>query len=311
MARKAYSITEQKVIDIFCSNRGRKIEYQSNILEIGSLVGKPRPNKGECKTDCYVELKEPITGRIVEPIKISIKQPNADFTGNKTNAETAECELGEKWSAIIKNHTEKLAQSFLDRQLIFFEKSGKTESGSITLGWKFEFMNKKSGELSDRIGINIADHYTGNSLPESKKDSMINGHKVKDSGIANCMLTCSETEVDSLQGIINRLETIEVYSKKNPYIYFACKALNCRTLHEKPFKYDGPRPLAVQVFWDAFKDSNSIRPLICFDSPLVKKGDLVRNELINSLSVLACRNTNDLKSKSVNVLPPLIGRCTW
>lgn len=41
---------------------------------------------------------------------------------------------------------------------------------------------------------------------------------------------------------------IKDYVKMHPDIYFACKALNYRTFAEK---WDGNRPLSVQVNWSA------------------------------------------------------------
>ncbi len=71
------------------------------------------------------------------------------------------------------------------------------------------------------------------------------GIKIKNSGVANYML---RTDVlNNPQHIINNLQTIEDYVKMHPDVYFACKALNYRTFKKK---FDGDRPLAVQIDWE-------------------------------------------------------------
>jgi len=308
MSGKSYASTEKKVLDLFLRNKGKEFEFAGRRFRIGGKIGKPRPAQGECKTDCYVELEE-LTGNPSEALKISIKQPNADFTGNKTSAETAENELGEDWSNIILHHTFMLKEIFLERPIMYKYKKGRIEGGSMTLGWKFEFMNKKSGYLSGKIDIDAAIHYKGENLPESKRNSKVEGKLIENSGVANRMLVCSAEELSTLSDITNKIVSIEEYAEQNPDLFFACKALNCRTLHEDPFKYDGDRPLAVQVAWKANAQTNSLQPFVVFNRPLVKNGKEMRQRLINALNELGCSNTSDLDEKSVRVLNPK--RAEW
>ena len=62
------------------------------------------------------------------------------FFENKISAERAEQILGDDWKLIIENITRQLAKEFESKSLIY--KTGHY-TGSITLGWKFEFVNKK------------------------------------------------------------------------------------------------------------------------------------------------------------------------
>lgn len=48
---------------------------------------------------------------------------------------------------------------------------------------------------------------------------------------------------------------IDEYIKAHSDIYFACKALNYRTFKQK---YDGDRPLSVQVDWEVKEGKDDI-----------------------------------------------------
>lgn len=65
-----------------------------------ALCGKPRPARGECKTDVYI--KGIASDGEAREIKISVKQKNADFLENKMSFDRA-CEIfGKDASGIIK-----------------------------------------------------------------------------------------------------------------------------------------------------------------------------------------------------------------
>ena len=300
--------TERKVLQIFRDNIGRKIDLHGITYLIGDLVGKPRPNGGgECKTDCFVELINS-EANTVQYLKISIKQPNADFTGNKISAEIAENEFGANWSKVIFDHTCSIKEKFFNRKLIFYQKCARVDAGSITLGWRFELMNKSSGELSGKINVNRLSHYSGDKLSINKRNSLIEGREVTDSGVANIMLECFGKEVNSLSEVVDKLTSIEDYANRMPDLYFACKALNCRTLHSKPFKYDGDRPLCVQVYWEANSSEKKLVPYILFNSPLQINGKAMRYALVTALRKLGCNNTNQIEKNGINVENPIFRR---
>ena len=74
-----------------------------------------------------------------------------------------------------------------------------------------------------------------------------------------------------------------------PDIYFACKALNYRTFAKK---WDGNRPLSVQVNWSA--KQNKLIPELVFDHPLIVKGNEVANRLVHYMKMLNIKNTDDI-----------------
>lgn len=50
--------------------------------------------------------------------------------------------FGEDWVNIIEQSTMAMSDRFEERMLIYKNKFKRTEKGAITLGWKFELLNK-------------------------------------------------------------------------------------------------------------------------------------------------------------------------
>lgn len=278
---------------------GEKERSIRNMFEVGtqfvkdgrtytvSIVGKPTCSKGEPKTDIYIKAEE---GSDSIEIKISYKKENADFLENKMSAERAEQLFGANWKSIIEHSTLGISNKFDARILIYASAVGKTEKGAITLGWKFELMNKPSGVLSGKMNLSksqVIDVYAGNNLTGDKKNSLVNGITIDNSGIANYILM--DDTVKNAQEVIDRIISIDEYVDNHPDIYFACKALNYRTFKAK---WDGDRPLCVQVVWDA--EDGKLVPRLKFDEPLMIRGNEMAQRLVKYMQALNIRNTDDL-----------------
>lgn len=251
------------------------------------LSGKPTCHKGEPKTDIYI-LAESEHDKT--EIKISYKKENADFIENKMSAERAEQLFGTDWEGIIEQSTTAIRDRFEERMLIYKNKYKRTEKGAITLGWKFELLNKNSGDLSGKMLLTeeqVIDVYAGSNLSEDKRNAMVCGQVIEDSGIANYILM--DEDVHSAQDVIDKMIPITEYVKLHPDIYFACKALNYRTFAEK---WDGDRPLSVQVFWDA--EENKLVPKLVYDKPLTVKGNEVAGRLLQYMKLLNIKTTDDI-----------------
>lgn len=265
----------------------RGVEYRV------SCVGKPTCSRGEPKTDVYVLATSP---RGEREFKISFKKENADFLENKTNSERAEQLFGRNWSSIIRNATTNLYSEFEARPLIYKNSYRRTEAGAITLGWKFELLNVDSGALSGDMLLSraqVVDVYAGTNLMGDKRDSVVNGRTIRDSGIANFILF--EDRIPwTVQEAADLLMTVDDYVDANPHVYFSCKALNYRTSYEK---YDGNRPLAVYVDWSVFNGQLCSR--LVYDTPLAQGGDYAYDKLERALRTLGVRTTNDLSVRNV------------
>lgn len=251
------------------------------------LSGKPTCYKGEPKTDIYI-LAESSSDEV--EIKISYKKENADFIENKMSAERAEQLFGDDWANIIEQSTTSISDRFEERMLIYKNKFKRTEKGAITLGWKFELLNKNSGDLSGKMLLTeeqVIDVYAGSNLSGDKRNAMVAGRVIENSGVANYILM--DENVHSAQDVIDKMVPIKEYVNMHPDIYFACKALNYRTFAEK---WDGDRPLSVQVYWNAEK--NKLVPELVYDKPLIVKGNEVANRLLQYMKALNIKTTDDI-----------------
>jgi len=293
-----HSETERTIKDLFLTVKNNQTTLLFNNIEyyVG-IVGKPTCKDGEPKTDIFLRMIEKVNNNKYLDIKISVKQKDADFLENKMSAESAERLFGDNWTEIVKSCTNSIRGEFNKRILIHKRKYRRTDAGSITLGWKFELLNKPGGELSNEITVDIKEVYKGLLLNDDKKNARVNGKTIVGSGIADYILVVDKNSIPTkAQDILNSLIFIDQYviGKK---VYFACKALNYRTLHNPP-KHDGDRPLSVCVDWNV--ENNKLTPKLCFDKPLITKGNQVAEKLIRCLSVLNVKNTNDLTKQNVS-----------
>ncbi len=285
---KRFGENEHRICSLF--NEGETFEYKGNIYVV-VFSDKPVCRSGEPKTDIFVRTHLYDNPNVIRDFKISYKQDNADFIENKTSAERAEQLLGVDWQEIIEHSTLQLREVFENRPLIYASKYKKTEAGAITLGWKFELLRVKSGELSEIMQLNYdqkVDVYAGTNLPVDKRDASVCGMIIKDSGIAEFIFEEIEP-VFSAQEVVDRMQTIDEFLEEYPNIYYACKALNYRSFKDK---YDGDRPLSVFVDWNVI--DGKLVPELVFDRPLVTKGTAVYEQLMYSMDLLGISNTDDI-----------------
>lgn len=282
---------ERRILGYF--KKGIKIIHNGRDL-IVKEAGKPTCPQGEPKTDIYVLASDDVDD--IE-IKISYKKENADFLENKTTATRAKQLFGPDWREIIEHSTAEIKEQFNQRMLIYKEKFKRTEKGAITLGWKFELLNKPGGDLSGKMDLSyqqIYDVYAGTHLSQDKKDASVNGRIIANCGVANYILVSDD--VSSAQDIIDQMMTIDEYIHSHPDVYFACKALNYRTFDKK---YDGDRPLAVQVNWEV--DDNKLTSELIFNKPLEMNGKEMANRLLSCLKNLNINTTDDIDDDNADM----------
>ncbi|MCZ4693311.1 hypothetical protein DWB61_02040 [Ancylomarina euxinus] len=286
-----FSQTETDILDQFTAGTSFTLDSKNyTVLE----SGKPRPPKGEGKTDLYILANDSNNNSI--ELKISIKQHNADFLENKISLDRAIQILGDDAQDIISDSISDIEDEFRDDYLITINKYGRTVAKTLKIGWKFELLNCKSGAKSGLMKLNDAqkiDVYSGSNLDCSKKNSNVNGRIVANSGVANCILELKKNPTLTTQTIINDLRPIADYAKTQS-IYFACKAVNYRMT---PDKWDGNRPLAVYVNW--FIDDSKLNGEIVFDSPLSTSANSIGKNIRKLLKIL---NINDGNFKSIKTI---------
>lgn len=288
--------SERHIVSLFTP--GSRFFFNGKEYEV-ELSGKPTSRKGEPKTDIYVRCFEVSRGGVIE-FKISFKQENADFLENKMTAERAEQIFGPKWQEIVSDYTQQIEQQFLMRPYIFKNKYKRTQAGCITLGWKFELLNKSSGELSNRVKLSpseVVEVYAGRKLDDSKRNASVNGMIIPESGVANCVINCDVYRIHSIQEAVDNIIHIEKFAQINQDVYFACKALNYRSFDDK---YDGNRPLSVFIDWEVI--NNKLTPKLIFNNPLLVRGNYVANKLKESLQSLNIKDTNGINQSNVSAL---------
>lgn len=271
-------------------------EHIRNSFSIGSIFekngdnykvlrsGKPRPSEGECKTDLYVEA---ISKNKKKEFKISIKKNNHEFLENKITLERALQIFGEDAPQIISNSTKQIKNMFNSNLIKINSKvrHSKDLESLITLGWKFEIMNKKSGHKSSKLLLSpsqILDVYAGSNLNKDKRNSKVCGKLVTDSGIANYIMVVDDEE-KSLNHYANEMQEISKYVIEKE-LYFACKAQNYRVEKDKT---DSNRPLCVWVKWSII--NNKLRTNLQFDEPLTIRANYVMDNIRNLLNQLDIR----------------------
>lgn len=268
-------------------SKGKVFEFKGTQYKI-IMSDKPTCPKGEPKADIYILAEN--DKREKTEIKISYKKENADFIENKMSAKRAEQLFGSEWETVIENSTTAIKNRFAERMLIYRNSFKRTNKGAITLGWKFELMNKSSGDLSGRMILTeeqVIDVYAGNNLSDDKRNAYVCEKMIPNSGVANYILM--DESVKTTQEVVDKMISIQEYVQSHPEIYFACKALNYRSFEKK---WDGNRPLSVQVDWSA--EDGRLVPELVFDKPLQVKGDEMAKRLMMYMKELHIRNTDDI-----------------
>lgn len=263
--------TERHILGLFKQNATFKFEDTDYAI---LKIGKPKPAKGECKTDIYI-LAVDAEG-LEREFKISIKQSNADFLENKMSIDRAKEIFGTAASGIIEKSVEKIRTAFEEDFLINLSGHKRTEPNCIKIGWRFELLNKPGGEKSGLMLLSKEqkiDVYAGSNLSPEKRHSKVNLETIPNSGVANYIMTVNETN-DHLDFYLDRMLEINAFAAQQD-IYFVCKAVNYRVDRDK---WDGNRPLAVYCKW--FVDEEKLLNVeVVYNNPLETKANAIGNEI--------------------------------
>lgn len=110
-----FSESERRLLELFAV--GTNFVLDGGDYEV-LISGKPTCSRGEPKTDVFVQCRDCFSGELRD-VKISYKQPNADFLENKIKAECAREIFGPQWVEIIKSATMNLRCFFESRRLVY------------------------------------------------------------------------------------------------------------------------------------------------------------------------------------------------
>lgn len=235
-----YAANEDRIVELLPV--GAKVQWKGQEWTV-RVSEKPRYGRGEGKTDAYIELFD---GFDTKQLKISYKKPNADFIENKISAHRAEAMFGADWQERFKPTLDAMQPRLQERG---FEQ----ENGNITLGYRLDVVNKNHAG-SARLDVShkeLVDLYAGSTLDPTKRHGTIGGATVENSGVANWMLVGADYK--NGQDILDSLETVHEYVKRNPDLYLAPKAVNLRPVNParpklaeselKDWKFEAGRPL--------------------------------------------------------------------
>lgn len=284
---KTFSKSEHEIIEML--NACKIFNYNGKKYDI-KVLGKPASSSGEPKTDIYIYAECVNDENDQLEFKISFKQKNFEFLENKISADRAEEIFGNDWLKIVTDSILNIKDKFEEKKLIYKKKLGKTEQGCFTLGWKFELLNVKSGNLSDEIQLSkeqLYDIFAGTNLDDDKRNAMVQGNRIPDSGIANYILI--EDEYESVEEMLSKIISMDDYVREHDKLYFACKALNYRSIKKK---FDGNRPLSVYVDWNIV--NNKLSGKLVFNEPLLHGGNEIFAKLISCLNQLNIDTTDDV-----------------
>ena len=243
----------------------KTFELNSSEYEIIQL-SKPTVSGGggETKTDIYIKAKNKSNNN-EEEIKISYKKPSFSFVENKIKSHRAKAIYGNNWSKIIQDQINHIRDNFLAKPLVYFEKNGRIEKGSITLGWRYEMEHSGSRSLGVKIKQDIAAQVWENKGAQAQyKDGIVDGKEIPLSGMPNFCLTIDPDNINTPYDIFGNLVSIKELILTHGNITAAFLAQNYRTHKQK--QEGNRRHLGVWLEWKILDGKLACEYV--FDKPL-------------------------------------------
>ena len=243
----------------------KTFQFNSSEYEIVQL-SKPTVSGGggETKTDIYIRAKNKSNDK-EEEIKISYKKPSFSFVENKIKSNRAQAIYGNNWSEIIQKQINEIRDNFLAKPLVYFEKNGRIEKGSITLGWRYEMEHSGSRSLGVKIKQDIAAQVWENKGAQAQyKDGIVDGKEISLSGMPNFCLTIDPENINTPDDIFGNLVSMKKLILTHGNITAAFLAQNYRSHKQK--QEGNRRHLGVWLEWKILNGKLACEYV--FDKPL-------------------------------------------
>ena len=270
--RKNKRLFDHKMADDGAEIRIRNVLKKIKTFQLNSSeyeiiqLSKPTVSGGggETKTDIYIKAKNKSSNK-QEEIKISYKKPSFSFVENKIKSHRAEAIYGNNWSKIIKEQIDEIRDNFLGKPLVYFEKNGRIEKGSITLGWRYEMEHAGSRLLGVKIKQNIAAQVWENKGAQVQyRDGIVDGKQIPLSGMPNFCLTVEPENVNTADDVFEHLVSMKELIQTHGNITAAFLAQNYRSHKQK--QEGNRRHLGVWIKWKIVNGKLACEYV--FDKPL-------------------------------------------
>lgn len=204
---------------------------------------KPTATSGEPKTDTFVRAKNLVTSQLVD-IKISTKKENFGYVQNHPMKKKLFEFYGPECKKIMVGFHQKLSKNLSTTPIIFFKdkinKLSKIERGSITLGWRNEYLEesaKKETKEPRPLGIKLPQDvankvWYGEGSPAEYLNATVCGKQIDNSGMPDWILVKNSKDIHTCDDIFSNLENIREYAKNHSNIDYTCQAHNYK-MHRK------------------------------------------------------------------------------
>lgn len=283
---------EDQILKLFPAGSIVEFEGRSH-----SVLESDKPSsqngQGEAKTDVYILLKDRMSGETNE-VKLTYKSESYQFLENKMS--------GNRFSSIFSEKEQKEILTLLPKnervnREFEIETSDLLNSDSkLTLGYRLDIM---SSDAAGYMAINVSretmsEIIAGHKIDEEKRNGIINGNVVEDSGIATHILIGEDFE--NADEVLSKIVSISDYVDKdeNRAIALAPKAVNMIPSRAKIFggdktkPWDGNRPLAVSMQWTREGTKLVAKPNV--DSIFSQWAHQVGEELLIKVSTAVSEN---------------------
>jgi len=240
------------------------------------IIQNSKPSK-ETKTDFYI-LAKSLNDNATREFKISYKKNTFSFVENKVKTHRIPHIYGKNWSEILKNQIKPLKDSFNQEVLVNFVNE------TIKLGWRYEIEQMDAPgiggrSLSQKIQQNIAHQVLwGENCSEKMCDALVDGKKIKNSGIPDYILIKNPDEIKTANDVFSDLQDIRNYAENHSEMRAGFIAQNYRwSFSNKKWKTEGfSRGFAVWIDWSV--ENKKLVGTIITDKPFEKTaGDVIEN----------------------------------